>query len=128
MKGEFGDLRREVDYGLGTRSDALYSFLGHGLFTQDGSSWKHSRELLRRQFARMQDQNLKDINKHVDDLVLRLFSSTGVVDLQPLFFNFTLPTTTALIFGRSVGSLPEDKQEAFGHSFDYESSICAMRL
>jgi len=121
-------LKGNPDYGLGSRVDALYPFLGHGIFTHDGSSWKHSRELLRHQFARMQYQNLKGINKHVNDLVLLLSESTGIINLQPLFFNFTLSTTMALIFGRSVASLSEDKQEAFGRNFDYASAACAIRL
>ncbi len=76
----------------------------------------------------MQYQNLKDISEHVDDLVSLLPENTGIIDLQPLFFNFTLSTTTALIFGRSVASLSEEKQEAFGRNFDYASAICAMRI
>jgi len=76
----------------------------------------------------MQYQNLKDISEHVNDLVSLLSENTGIIDLQPLFFNFTLSTTTALIFGRSVASLSEEKQEAFGRNFDYASAICAMRI
>ena len=76
----------------------------------------------------MQYQNLKDISKHVNDLVYLLSENTGIIDLQPLFFNFTLSTTTALIFGRSVASLSEEKQEAFGRNFDYALAICAMRI
>jgi len=76
----------------------------------------------------MQYQNLKDISEHVNDLVSLLSENTGIIDLQPPFFNFTLSTTTALIFGRSVASLSEEKQEAFGRNFDYASAICAMRI
>lgn len=76
----------------------------------------------------MQYQNLKGINEHVNDLVSLLSQNTGIIDLQPLFFNFTLSTTTALIFGRSVASLSKEKQEAFGRNFDYASAISAMRI
>jgi cytochrome P450 len=119
---------RSLDFGLGSRRGGLFPLLGEGIFTQDGRPWKHSRELLRRQFVRMQYQNLKVFNEHVNDLVTNLSSSSGIVDLQPAFFRFTLATTTALIFGEPVGSLGDEDQNIFANSFDYASLICAIRL
>lgn len=84
--------------------------------------------MLRRQFVRMQYQNLKGISEHVEHLVASLSSRSGVVDLQPLFFNFTLATTTALIFGEPVESLEGNEGSDFANSFDYASMICAFRL
>jgi cytochrome P450 len=78
--------------------------LGNGIFTQEGAAWKHSREMLRKQFVRTQYQKLDGFSEHVDSL-LRALPHDGVIDLQPLFFKFTLDTTTALLFGRSVYSL-----------------------
>lgn len=49
-----------------------------------------------------------------------------MVDLQPLFFRFTLATTTTLIFGQSIGSKDEPKDE-FAENFDYASMISALR-
>jgi len=102
--------------------------LGEGIFTQDGRPWKRSRELLRRQFVRIQYQNLKVFDEHVKELVASLSSSRGIVDLQPAFFRFTLATTTALLFGEPVGSLDDDDQDTFANNFDYASSICAIRI
>lgn len=82
--------------------------LGHGIFTQEGSAWKHSRELLRKQFVRTQYKNLDHFREHVDNLLACLPQSGGVVDLQPLFFKLTLDTTTALLLGHSVESLKAD--------------------
>lgn len=67
-------------------------------------AWKHSRELLRKQFIQAQYQSGHRFSEHVDNLVSYI-PTRGTVDLQPLFFNFTLDTTTALLFGRSVYSL-----------------------
>lgn len=79
--------------------------MGSGIFTQEGAAWKHSRELLRKQFARINYGNLeRSFGEHVDNLMASI-PPAGVVDLQPLFFNFTLDTTTDLLFGRSVYSL-----------------------
>jgi cytochrome P450 len=120
---------RFEDWGLGTRSGGLYPLLGNGIFTQDGRPWKHSRELLRRQFARIRYQNLSVFDKHVQDLINRLsLEADGVVDMQPHFFHFTLSTTTDLIFGESSGSLGDDVQETFSANFDYASSISAIKL
>lgn len=116
------------DFGLGSRRGALLSFLGEGIFTQDGHLWKHSREMLRRQFVRMQYQNLKGFSEHVEHLMASLCLCNGIVDLQPYFFRFTLATTTALIFGQPVGSLEGDEEGDFANSFDYASMICAFRL
>lgn len=57
-----------------------------------------------------------------------LCSSKGIVDLQPLFFHFTLATTTALIFGEPVGTLGNDATNTFGSAFDYASLISAMKI
>jgi cytochrome P450 len=47
----------------------------------------------------------------VDNLIAHL-PVEGDIDLQPLFFSFTLDTTTALLFGRSVYSLRADIDQA----------------
>lgn len=82
------------DYSLGSRSDGLRPLLGEGIFTQDGPAWKHSRELLRRQFARLRDAGLAPIVPHVNELLASIAreaadSTDGIVDLQPLFFECT---------------------------------------
>ncbi|PQE13010.1 n-alkane-inducible cytochrome P450 protein [Rutstroemia sp. NJR-2017a BBW] len=89
------------DYGFGSRPAVFAPLLGKGIFTQEGEAWRHSRELLRKQFVRVQYQNLDHFREHVDNLVSCLLTKKPI-DLQPLFFNLTLDTTTALLFGRSV--------------------------
>lgn len=64
----------------------------------------------------------------INRLVAELSSASGVVDLQPPFFRFTLATTTALIFGEAVGNLDTDDQDTSLKGFDYASYICAIRL
>ena len=112
-----------LDYVLGSRSDALRAFLGEGIFTQDGPKWKHSREMLRRPFVKMHYQNLTGFGEHVEDLIVNLKRCTGVVDLQPYCFRFTLATTTALIFGQPIKDYETQTQHRFASSFDYASLI-----
>ena len=103
----------------------MLPFIEEGIFTQDGTAWKHSRELLRRPFLKSHYQDLHGFGEHTNDLIAELSSSNGVVDLQPLFFRCTLATTTAPIFGQSAVGL-EDGQQDFGRDFDYASKITSL--
>jgi cytochrome P450 len=85
------------------RDQVFKPLLGSGIFTQEGAAWKHSRELLRKQFVRAEYRNLDQFREHVDNLI-SCVSNDGVLDLQPLF-NLTLDTATALLLGKSVYSL-----------------------
>lgn len=116
-----------LDYCLGTRRGSMFPFLGEGIFTQDGGPWKHSRELLRRPFLKTHYQDLKGFQEPVQTLLTKLSSSSGVIDLQPLFFQFTLATTTALIFGQPVESSDDDQRDSFASSFDHASWITTLR-
>ena len=107
--------------------------LGNGIFTQEGAAWKHSRELLRKQFVRAKYQQLDHaFREHVDNLISALPAS-GSVDLQPLFFSLALDTTTALLFGKPVYSLRADtdqdaKNKAFAKNFSIAQDGLAKRF
>jgi cytochrome P450 len=121
-----------VDYGFGARRSVFSPLLGNGIFTQEGLAWKHSRELLRKQFIRTQYHNLDNFREHVDNLIERL-PVKGDVDLQPLFFSLTLDTTTALLFGGSVYSLRANIDQAienkiFSESFNIAQEGLAKRF
>lgn len=90
---------------MGPRRQITFPLFGDGIFTQDGQDWKHSRELLRPQFSYKQYQDLEVFHEHVDNFINNIPPDGGIVDLQPLFFRFTLDTTTAFLFGESVHSL-----------------------
>ncbi|KAL4755728.1 cytochrome P450 [Aspergillus foveolatus] len=120
------------DYGFGARREIFAPLLGNGIFTQEGPSWKHSRELLRKQFSRVQNRSLTHFHEHVDNLVACL-PAGRVIDLQPLFFNLTLDTTTALLFGKSVYSLRADTDQdtdnkLFAESFNIAQEGLAKRF
>jgi cytochrome P450 len=87
---------------------------------------------LRKQFVRTQYQNLDHFCEHVDNLIARL-PEDGVIDLQPLFFNLTLDTTTALLLGRSVYSLraeidQDNENRLFAESFTIAQEGLAKRF
>lgn len=121
------------DYILGSRSDGLRALLGEGIFTQDGPAWKHSRELLRRQFARLRDAGLEPLDPHIHELLVNIeaaikSSADGIVDLQPLFFEYTLGTTTDLLFGEPHNSLLKADRDSLRDNFDSASLVSAIRL
>jgi cytochrome P450 len=107
--------------------------LGNGIFTQEGAAWKHSRELLRKQFARINYKDLRgSFGEHVDNLIASC-PSAGILDFQPLFFNLTLDSTTDLLLGRSVYSLRANIDQAednrkFSESFSIAQEGLAKRF
>ena len=118
-----------ADYCLGSRRGALFPFIGEGIFTQDGGPWKHSRELLRRPFLKTHYQDLEGFAEPLENLVTSLsaLSPDTVTDLQPLFFDFTLVTTTALIFDQPLES-SDNLENDFAASFNYKSLISSLRM
>ena len=93
-------------------------------------AWKHSRDLLKPQFNRNQYQDLELFREHVDNLISCIPNDEKPVDLQPLFFRFTLDTTTALLFGESVYCLnanDSNDEQIFAESFDIAQGYLAQR-
>jgi len=122
---------RFEDYGLGSRPLASVPLLGEGIFGQDGPAWKRSRELIRHQFVRIQKQNLDVFTPHVDELVSNLrrkAESGNVVNLKPMFFDFTLGATTKLLFGEPHSSLSVEDRDEFQKSFDYAALGVGIRV
>jgi cytochrome P450 len=91
--------------GFGPRRDIAFPMLGDGIFTQEGSPWKHSRELVRPQFVHKQYKNLEVFREAVNDFLDAIPKDSEVIDLQPFFFRFTLDTTTTFLFGESAKAL-----------------------
>ncbi|KAK7998780.1 n-alkane-inducible cytochrome P450 [Apiospora marii] len=118
------------DYGLGTRRLASFPLLGEGIFSQDGSAWRHSRELIRRQFVRVQKQTPQAFTSHVEHLVSGIAEAAvnGIVDLKPLMFEYTLNTTTMLLFGEPHSSMEKPEREAVRENFDYATFGCGIRV
>lgn len=84
--------------------------------------------MLRRQFVLVQAKDLGTFTEQVENLIFTFRNAIGVVDLQPAFFRFTLATTTALLFGESIETLPEHEQKEFAEHFDSASRVTAVRL
>ena len=95
------------DYELPSqRKSAFHPLLGHGIFTNDGTDWKHSRELIRPNFARDQVADLDNFEEHLN-LMIDAIPKDGktTIDLQELFFALTIDTATEFLFGESTNVL-----------------------
>ncbi|KAF2235067.1 cytochrome P450 [Viridothelium virens] len=106
------------DFELGPKRYRDFSpFLGNGIFTIDGPAWKHSRELLRPNFTKLQlDSNLDTLEVHVEHLLAKIPRDRSTVDLQQLFFKLTMDASTEFLFGVSTNSLLSTSQD-FGEAF-----------
>jgi cytochrome P450 len=107
-----------------------FPLFGDGIFTQEGADWKHAREMLRPQFTYRQYEDLSVFREHVENLLTCIHEANGqALDLQPLFFRFTLDTTTAFLFGESVYSLKnKEKAAEFEKAFDLAQTYIAKRF
>ena len=87
--------------------------------------------MLRPQFSHQQYQDLNIFREHVDNLIARLPENGGAVDLQPLFFCFTLDTTSGFLFGESTYTLRKGQSIEgldFAKSFDTAQNFVAKRF
>lgn len=105
--------------------------LGSGIFTQDGTAWKHSRELLGPQFACSRLRNFEQVKGHVQDLINSV-PEDGIVDLQPLCFKLSFDNTMSLIFGDSVPAMDwgqiAGKESEFARAFDITQDYITRRV
>ena len=118
------------DYCMGARRKVMLPFFGDGIFTQEGTAWKHSREMLRPNFIHRQYEDLEVFRDGLDDMI-SVMPGQGVVDLQPFIFSLTLDVTTAYLFGESVRSLRESQapsQKSFATAFNTAQDYIAKRM
>lgn len=125
------------DYSVGYRHGIFSPLLGTGIFDTDGEAWASSRALLRPNFTRDQVSDLTAFEDLIQDLFAFLpRDGKTVVDLQDLFFSYTIDSATEFLFGQSVGSLKKQKSTPtttteseldFAHAFDYAQRAIIIR-
>lgn len=88
------------DWSITTRrKHAFGPYIGHGILTADGLKWKHSRELLKPNFARSQIDNPATLEPHVSTLLDAIPRDGSTFDLQELFFRCTTDAAIDFLFG-----------------------------
>ncbi|KAL8671455.1 MAG: hypothetical protein Q9168_004043 [Polycauliona sp. 1 TL-2023] len=99
------------------RLDVGGPFFGKGILTTDGSFWEHSRALIRPTFSRARFANFSSLEKHVDQLMTLIPKDGSTFDLQPLFRQLILDTSTEFIFGESANSLSPELSSVDAQQF-----------
>ncbi|KAF2435349.1 cytochrome P450 alkane hydroxylase-like protein [Tothia fuscella] len=96
-----------ADFQLSTfRVDAMKHLFGNGIFTANGEKWQHARALIRPCFTKHHiDHHIQTLEVYVQNFLTCLPADGSTVDLQQLFFRFTMDTATEFLFGYSVGCL-----------------------
>jgi cytochrome P450 len=113
------------DFGKGKPfHDDWYPFLGDSIFATDGHIWHDARQLLRPQFIRDRISDLDTFERHIS-LLIELIPQGQTVELDKLFFRFTLDASTEFLLGRSVGSL-HSAQTEFATAFDKVQHISSL--
>ena len=106
------------DWNLTTRRKWVFgSYIGHGIFSADGPKWKHTRELIRPNFARSQIDNPATMEPHVSTLLGAIPRDGSTFDLQDLFFRFSTAIAIELLFGYDQ-AMSRDSVPAFSEALD----------
>ena len=113
------------DWGVaGLRRDAMYPFLGDGIFTTDGEIWHQSRAMLKPIFARSLISDLKREEQHFQNLLIRMSLSpavdgwTGEIELLPMFFCYSLDSSLELLLGAPGTSQTMETDRLAGERFE----------
>ncbi|KAJ9294863.1 hypothetical protein DTO271G3_6425 [Paecilomyces variotii] len=116
------------DYGISHRLKPFRPLLGEGIFNTDGEHWASSRALIRPSFAREQVADLSSLEALIQDLFALLPRDGSTVDLQELFFRYTIDSATDFLFGQSIGTLKQSHSElGFAEAFHYAQKAVLLR-
>ncbi|KAI9923720.1 hypothetical protein ASPWEDRAFT_32301 [Aspergillus wentii DTO 134E9] len=125
---------RFKDYGLGNRISSFGPLLGHGIFTTDGEHWAHSRAMIRPNFVKDQVAHLDIFEELMGDLFELIPTDGTAVDLQDLFFCYTMDSATEFLFGHNVRTLrkrrsgvQDPSEQDFAAAFNYSQEAIANR-
>ncbi|KAF9885071.1 hypothetical protein FE257_000802 [Aspergillus nanangensis] len=121
------------DYSLGNRIASFGPLLGHGIFTADGEHWASSRAMVRPNFVKDQVANLESFEENMKGLLELIPTDGSTVDLQDLFFCYTIDSATEFLFGHSVQSLKkrlsgvQTDEKDFANAFNYAQDAIANK-
>ncbi|CAI5757417.1 unnamed protein product [Candida verbasci] len=108
------------NFGVGLRYEQLKPLFGLGIFTADGDVWKHSRAMLRPQFAKEHIKHVQMLEFHLQVMAkhIRKYSNGETFDFQDLMFRFTLDAATDFLLGQSNHCLYD---ESIGLNYKHET-------
>ncbi|KAH7176635.1 cytochrome P450 [Dactylonectria macrodidyma] len=115
---------------LGIRQKVTQLAVGpRGIFSVNGGEWHEARGMIRPSFMRNQIADMECTDRHVDNFLRKIPRDGARVDLQELFYLFTMDVATDFMFGYSTNTLVNPTPEAldFIESFDYALLSAASR-
>ncbi|KAI3406453.2 hypothetical protein KGF56_000584 [Candida oxycetoniae] len=128
-------------WNIGDRPKAFHPLLGDGIFSSEGTSWKHSRIMLRPFFTKENIKQITLMEPYVQRVIKLLKQKQGkVVDLQEIFQFFTIDYTTKFLLGESCDALKDalgettsnainkDLKLQFAEAFDQASESLMLRM
>lgn len=96
------------EFSIGRRHEIFKPLLGNGIFASEGERWKHSRAMLRPQFAREQVSHIQTFEPHIQAFVKNIHQCKGEkFNIQELFHKLTMDIATDFLFGESLGLLQD---------------------
>ncbi|KAI5957933.1 hypothetical protein KGF57_002741 [Candida theae] len=129
------------DFNMGVRLKVFSTLLGDGIFSSEGSSWKHSRIMLRPFFSRENIKQIHAMEPFTQSVIKAIKQAPQMtLDMQEIFQNFTMDYTTHLLLGESCdclktylgeptsGSIANDMKLDFAPSFDKGTEYALRRL
>ncbi|MCJ1251528.1 hypothetical protein MMC30_008763 [Trapelia coarctata] len=97
-------------------------FIGRGVFSTDGTHWKHSRDLIKPMFTKAQISNFSALDVHLDRMMEWIPRDCSTIDLQTLLKLMFLDNSTEVIFGKSTETLlaasPDAQSNELLQTFD----------
>ncbi|KDQ14076.1 hypothetical protein BOTBODRAFT_132971 [Botryobasidium botryosum FD-172 SS1] len=119
--------------------DMFESFLGTGIFTSDGETWKFHRSMARPFFVRERVSDFDYFERHsakVISIMEHMSARSEACDFQDLFQKFTLDTTTEFLFGSCTNTLDapdngkgdHNRYADFARAFDRLQDIVVTRV
>ena len=115
------------------RTTILKQFLGESIFASNGAQWQHSRAFIRPHLTKDSfiDSEMSRFDKHVTRLVAKIPRDGSKVDLQPLFFAFTMDAAIEMLTGTDLQSkeqLALSKDDNIVEMFDNAQKFIAFRV
>jgi cytochrome P450 len=113
-------------------NSTLADLLGSGIFAADGERWREQRRIAAHMFSdkEFRETIMASFIQHgaeLDAILARHADSGEPVDVQNLFFRFTLDSIGKIAFGARVGSLV-DPEVAFARAFDQAQATVDLRF
>ncbi|KAH6684679.1 N-alkane-inducible cytochrome P450 [Halenospora varia] len=86
------------------RTEALKPLLGDSIFTLSGPRWQHSRAMIRPNLIKDQfvDAEMSTFEKHLGRLLSNIPRDGSKIDLQPMFFSYTLSAALEILTGQDI--------------------------